>query len=406
MGAMIARSLFLWLAFLPVLTAAEPAPLPDWTPWDVKALSQAPEFKWIEKDKPLKSLSYRGLNYQGKPTSVFAYYASPTDFGKSTAKKPATTTKYPAVVLVHGGGGRAFEQWVQLWAKRGYVAIAMDLAGKGAGGKRLPDGGPDQGHPQKFSTIDEPKENQWSYHAVANVLLAHSLLRSFEGVDVDRIGVTGISWGGYLTCIVAGVDSRFRFAMPVYGCGYLRDNSVWKESEFGKMTKAQSDKWNKLWDPASYLASAKMPVMFLNGTNDFAYPMDSYAKSCALVKTEKNYSIQLNMKHGHIFDFKEFFVFADQYLNQGTPMHVVGSPAVTNKRLSVEVESKTKLISARLHYTTEAHSNNRGRKWTSVNLQVQGKRVQGQAPPENATVWYVEVVDERGMVASSELTVK
>jgi hypothetical protein len=34
-----------------------------------------------------------------------------------------------------------------------------------------------------------------------------------------------------------------------------------------------------------------MPVMFLNGTNDFAYPMDSYAKTCALVQGEKNYSI-------------------------------------------------------------------------------------------------------------------
>jgi len=29
--------------------------------------------------------------------------------------------------------------------------------------------------------------------------------------------VTGISWGGYLTCIVAGIDDRLKAAVPVYG---------------------------------------------------------------------------------------------------------------------------------------------------------------------------------------------
>ncbi len=33
------------------------------------------------------------------------------------------------IVLIHGGGGTAFSDWVWLWAKRGYAAIAMDLSG-------------------------------------------------------------------------------------------------------------------------------------------------------------------------------------------------------------------------------------------------------------------------------------
>ena len=43
----------------------------------------------------------------------------------------------PAMVLVHGGGGKAFREWAELWAERGYVALAMDLAGHGPDGKRL-----------------------------------------------------------------------------------------------------------------------------------------------------------------------------------------------------------------------------------------------------------------------------
>ena len=379
--------------------AAEPLPLPASTPWDVAALSKTPTHKWLKEDSPVKSLTYRGLPYKGKPTSVFAYYASPTSFGIKADK----SGKFPTLVLVHGGGGKAFPQWVELWAKRGYAAIAMDHSGRGPDGKRLPDGGPEQGHEQKFATIDEPLENQWSYHAVANVLLAHSLVRSFEEVDVERTGVTGISWGGYLTCIVAGVDARFKFAMPVYGCGFLRDNSAWRDSEFGKMSALQSDKWHTLWDPSQYLASARMPVAFLNGTNDFAYPMDSYAKSCALVRTEKNYSIQLKMRHGHVFDFPEFFVFADQYLKKGTPMPVVSRPALNDGKISTKVVSSTKILTARLHFTTGPHKKNSTRPWTTRDLTLAGNRIEGDGPPDDATAWYVEVTDERKAVASSEV---
>ena len=380
--------------------AAEPLPLPESTPWDVTALKKAPKFEWIRQEGDVQALLYAGEKYRGKPTRVFAYYASPRTLGQ------AVKGKVPGIVLVHGGGGTAFANWAQLWAKRGYAAIAMDLAGCGEGRKRLPDGGPGQSHTDKFSTIDEPLENQWSYHAVANVIRGHSLLRSFAGVDGDHVALTGISWGGYLTCIVAGVDDRFAMAMPVYGCGFLQENSVWKVGEFGKMTAAQSDKWHRLWDPSRYIGSAKMPVMFLNGTNDFAYPMDSYAKTCALVRSEKNYSIQLNMKHGHLFEFPEFFLFADQYIRGGKPMPVVATPVIDGGKVRTSVKSETKLIEAKLHYTTAPHEQNRSRVWKTIELKVDGHHAQGAAPPSEATVWYIAIRDERKAIVSSELIVQ
>lgn len=30
-----------------------------------------------------------------------------------------------------------------------------------------------------------------------------------------------------MTCVVAGCDPRYKFAVPVYGCGFLGDNSAW-----------------------------------------------------------------------------------------------------------------------------------------------------------------------------------
>jgi dienelactone hydrolase len=394
------RRLSILLSFFPFITfLAAAEPLPESTPWDIEALMKAPSFAWTSREGGVQSLTYRGLPYQGKATRVFAYTATPSRFG-------VEGKRFPALVLVHGGGGAAFSKWVELWAKRGYVAIAMDLAGKGAGRKPLPDGGPDQGHQQKFSSIDEPLENQWSYHAVANVLLAHSLLRSFEGVDLERIGVTGISWGGYLTCIVAGLDPRFSFAMPVYGCGFLQDNSCWKGSEFAKMSPAQLEKWRTLWDPSSYLASARMPLVFVNGSNDFAYPVDSYAKTCALVRGEKNYSIQLAMPHGHLFDFPEFFHFADQYLKGGTPLPVISRPVLKGGKVTATVKSPTPMLRARLHYTTGPHARNQQRKWMTRELLIEGKRLSGEGPPDTASAWYLDLRDDRDILVSSQVMIR
>jgi len=383
----------------PLCFSAESLPLPKEIPWDLAALKKVPDFERITQKNGVHSVLYAGEKYRGKPTRVFAYYASPGTLGKGGNEN------VPGIVLVHGGGGTAFAKWVQLWAKRGYAAIAMDLTGCGEGRQRLPDGGPNQSHTEMFSTIDDPLENQWSYHAVANVVRGHSLLRSFKEVDANRIALTGISWGGYLTCIVAGVDDRFTVAMPVYGCGYLRENSVWKKEEFGKMTQAQSDKWHRLWDPSRYIGSAKMPMIFLNGTNDFAYPMDSYAKTCKLVQSEKNYSIQLQMQHGHIFDFPEFFFFVDQYIREGTPMPLIARPVIKEGSVSTTVKSSTRLISANLNYTSGSHEHNRKRQWTTVPLIIDRQQIRGAAPPEDATVWYIDVRDERKAIVSSEVMV-
>jgi hypothetical protein len=111
------------------------APGPDrfTGPWDLLALRQAPKVTEARRDGAVTALYYEGEPYRGQPTRVFAYLARPE-------KKEG---KLAAMVLVHGGGGTAFREWAELWARRGYVALAMDLAGHGPGRKRLPDGSPD-----------------------------------------------------------------------------------------------------------------------------------------------------------------------------------------------------------------------------------------------------------------------
>ena len=373
--------------------------LPSTTPWDLPALSQRPDYEWSDQNSPVWSLYYKGQPYRNQPTRVFAYYASPVtlEAGSAAAKT------FPAVVLVHGGGGTAFKEWAELWARRGYAAIAMDLAGCGPDRQRLPDGGPGQSDKEKFEAIDEPVQNQWTYHAVANVILAHSLIRSFKEVDAKRTAITGISWGGYLTCIVAGLDNRFKAAVPVYGCGFLHENSVWL-NQFARMTPSQKDRWVNLWDPSMYVGSAAIPVFFINGTNDFAYPLDSYSKTYGLVKGRRNYRITVNMPHGHPQGWAptEIGLFIDQYLKDGIPLATVMTPKLSNDKVRAKAVSKTVLTSANLHYSTGTMPINK-LAWESVPAHIEGSFIVASAPPREATMWFLSATDQRGAIVSSEV---
>jgi len=386
------------------------ASLPSTQPWDLAKLSQAPEFAWVDADAPVRSLTYAGEKFEGHPTRVFAYYATPGSvMGDETLDR-----NLPAIVCIHGGGGTAFREWAELWARRGYAAIAMDLAGaRPIAGEnphdqknrtRIADGGPPQDDQHKFGRIDDPVHQQWPYHAVANVVLAHSLIRSFPEVDPSRTGVTGISWGGYLTCIVAGVDSRFHAAVPVYGCGYLTDNSVWLK-RFSEMTPEQKQRWVTLWDPRQYLPAVTMPILLVNGTNDFAYPLDSYMKSYRVIPDDipKQLSITVNMSHSHPAGWKppQIGRFMDRWLKQGPPLPTVWQPQVEGDQVKLPY-TKASITQAAIHWAVDDKAVN-AHEWKTADATIHEDHVLAPKPPQGARLWYLTVRTKDGSLVSSEI---
>src|SRR5258708_3562073 len=146
---------------------AKPAPADPTGPmWDVAALGAAPQTYPADpiRAEGLKAVFFDGLPYHGHPTRVFAWIGLP---------KLEPGKKAPGIVLVHGGGGTAFEKWTELWVERGYAAIAFDTCGAiplhtadGKKWQRHDAGGPPGWG--GWGPMNEAPENQRTHHPRAD----------------------------------------------------------------------------------------------------------------------------------------------------------------------------------------------------------------------------------------------
>ena len=306
-------------------------------------------------EQTLESFFFDSVDFRGNATKVFAHIGMPA--------WNSTDAPLPAIVLVHGGGGRAFTTWANLWAERGYVAIAIDTEGASTTNARHNQGGPRRNG--VFNEADVVLEDQFMYHATAGTILANSLMRSLPFVDEDKIGVHGVSWGGAITSTVIGIDDRFAFAIPSYGCGHMWDAiGNWQEaiSDAGG-----TDYYKNLWDPMLRLENATMPIMWLSWPNETTFNIDCQANSYNKAPGTKMVSLVPGMRHSHVFTWRraDSYDFADSIVgnngdstgvNPGEPWCIVKSSEQAGNQVTVEFESTRPLTGARLFHTNEMGS--------------------------------------------------
>ena len=388
--------------------------------WDMERLAVPPVVRWLDSESVVRSLLYQGEEYQGQTTEIFAYYASPA----TLAGKQHSADRYPGIVLLHGGGGTAFSEWVEKWARRGYAAIAMDLGGKRPASpkfdevtgqvvqrfdhvrgkrKRLAKAGPLDDHEAKFQNVNDDPTDDWQFHAVSAAVRAHSLLRSLPEVDAECTAVTGISWGGYLTCLTASVDSRFKAAVPVYGCGFLYAGESVQRPMIDRLQPRQRAEWIRLHDPSRFLKHCRVPIFFVNGTNDKHYPLRSYDRTYKLVQGPVTLRIKAGMKHshGHGWAPLEIGRFVDHHLLKKHAMVELAEPEVNGDVVSSKFRAAQKPSHAVLQYT-----NDQGplvdRKWKSMDATLATGVVSAKIPAD-ATIWCLAVTGKDGAMVTTEV---
>ena len=87
--------------------------------WNTPVFERASQYD--RDDQGAKAYFLQSVHENGEPTYVFAFVGIPDT---ATKEKPV-----PGVVLIHGGGGTAFPDWVKMWNDKGYAAIAIDTEG-------------------------------------------------------------------------------------------------------------------------------------------------------------------------------------------------------------------------------------------------------------------------------------
>jgi len=346
----------------PFLFAVDPTPTPAAPDFEamraeVEALgkiTEAPKYEVLDRPDAtpnLKPIFYSGLNYQGKPTTVFAWLGVP----ENTEGK-----KVPAVVLAHGGGGAASKDWVKNWNKHGYAAISMSLEGQTEydpalkGYARNPNGIPPR--PGIFGDAGAPIKDQWMYHAIANVNLAAALLRSLPEVDPSRVGIMGCSWGGIITSTAIGIDPRYAFAIPVYGCGGL--DAV--PNHWGG-TLGSNEVYKKVWDANLRLDRARMPILWYSWPQDAHFSMEAFNKSRKKAGSAVSELCLIpGMGHGNLTDRAEWFAFVDSILKDGKPwIQEMSSKLESGKAQATFVSSKPLESAVLISTTGTGHTGSR-----------------------------------------------
>jgi dipeptidyl aminopeptidase/acylaminoacyl peptidase len=141
-------------------------------------------------------------------------------------------------------------------------------------------------------------------------------VQTHYSVDATRLGVTGYSYGGYMTNWIIGHTTRF--AAAVVGAGI----SNWI-SDYGTSTMArtkESEFHGPPWDirahalmvkqsPIEYVASVKTPTLFLHGESDVGNPIE---------QSEQMYSALLRL---HVP--ARFVRYADTYHGGWSPWNTV-----------------------------------------------------------------------------------
>ena len=365
----------------------------------------------------IRAVWFEGMEQGGNKTKVFAYFGMPA--GASSA------APVPAVVLLHGGGGHAFLTWVKKWNDAGYAALAIDHTGyfplsvnagvdesKGGVGTwdrtRLPAVLWEEGYvnsPDKddMSSSAGPLYDMWMYHAVGQAILGANALRADARVATELVGVVGISWGGVIASIAIGYESRFAFAVPIYGSGYLDEAMSWMKEHFS------SEETKALWLAQSRFHCVRMPILWLCWNDDCCFSVNSNSKSYLdTVKSHANTRISMvsGMKHSHTAAWirPESYRFADWIVKGGAAMtELLVQPSFEERRLALalRVDPSATRITAKLYYITSpmtySYHNKHGMAstfmdqiWETADLTVNGTQVTGTVPAQ-ACGYYIEI---------------
>ena len=243
----------------------------------------------------VERISYKGAD--GWPIDGF--------FVKPRGWQPGR--KYPMVLSIHGGPASMYGvDWFhefQVYAARGWAVFFTNPRGS-------------SGYGEKFQRA---VEKQWGGKAYDDIMAGvDAILAKYDWIDRDRLGVTGGSYGGFMTNWILGHTNRFRAAVTLRSiCNFAsiegtRDAAYGHARDFGDYWENFDFYWNS--SPLKYAKNVKTPTLVLHSDNDLRVPLEQGEQWFRALK--------------HFGVTTEFVVFPRENHNltrTGEPKHLVES---------------------------------------------------------------------------------
>lgn len=170
--------------------------------------------------------------------------------------------RYPLILSVHGGPhgmyGYGFNPAFQVYAANGYAVLYLNPRGSSGYGQKFSDG-----------TLKE-----WGGGDYRDLMLGvDEALRTHPWIDPNRLGVTGGSYGGFMTNWIVTQTPRFKAAVSLASVSNLISfyaTSLYQDLIHAEFGGFPWDDYELLWrwSPLRYVNQAQTPLLLIHGEQD------------------------------------------------------------------------------------------------------------------------------------------
>ena len=177
---------------------------------------------------------------------------------------------YPAILDVHGGPktvyGQVFYHEMQMWADMGYVVMFCNPKGS-------------DGRGDDFADI----RGEYGENDYADIMaLVDFVTEKYPNIDQKRLGVTGGSYGGFMTNWITSHTDRFAAAatqrsisnwLSFYG---VSDIGFYFATDQNGVEFDDDNVFEVLWDhsPLKYVKQVKTPTLVIHAHEDYRCPLE------------------------------------------------------------------------------------------------------------------------------------
>ena len=176
--------------------------------------------------------------------------------------------KYPMVLVIHGGPEGMFGvDWYhefQVYAAKGWAVFFCNPRGS-------------TGYGEKFELGEI---NNWGRMDYQDIMAGvDAALQKFPWVDSSKLGVTGGSYGGYMTNWIVSHTDRFKAAVTLRSVSNFISDEGTRDGAYGHEEYFKGlvfDDFEQYWEasPLKYARNVHTPTLVLHSDNDFRVPIE------------------------------------------------------------------------------------------------------------------------------------